>query len=162
KSVSPKMVQENGLGNQTVTYTFTVTNTSAASTDPVTIQSLSDNVLGALAGSGTCGVGTTLAPGASCTFTVTTTVPSQADGTTLTNTFTATGKDDENNSTSASASATVYYVGASITLSPAGTAVNPIDPGNGSSAHTFTANVTTTVPAGSGITVTNGNITITA
>ena len=33
-SASPASVSEGGVGNQSVTYTYVVTNTSSASTDP--------------------------------------------------------------------------------------------------------------------------------
>ena len=91
KTASATIVEGN-----TVTYSFTITNTSTASTDPVTINSISDNVLGnllpaALAANG--GSPIVLAPGASFSFTYTTlTVLNVA---TITNTVTVTGQDDE-------------------------------------------------------------------
>ena len=60
KSASPTSVAEPG---GTVTYTVTITNTSAA--DTVTITSLMDDVAGDLNGQGTCSVPQVLAPGAS-------------------------------------------------------------------------------------------------
>ena len=41
-------VEEGGVGNQSVTYTYTIKNTSSASTDPVTLSSVSDDKLGNL------------------------------------------------------------------------------------------------------------------
>src|SRR5262249_49499384 len=124
KSVNPTTISEGGVGNQTVTYTYRSTESSAATTDPVTIQSLSDSQLGGLTGSATCQVGTVLAKGASCSFTVTTTLATQNAGYVLSNTFTATGKDDENNSTSANASASVTYTDVLPSISVA-KSVNP-------------------------------------
>jgi hypothetical protein len=109
KTVSPTSVSEGGVGSQSVTYTFTVTNTSTASTDPVTITSLTDSVLGPLAGDADCHVGTVLAFGASCTFDVITTVPAKNAGATQDNTFTATANDDEGNPANDSDGASVSY-----------------------------------------------------
>src|SRR5436189_217474 len=40
KSADVSTISEGGVGNQTVVYTYTVKNTSPASTDPVTVTSL--------------------------------------------------------------------------------------------------------------------------
>ena len=86
----------------TATYSFVITNTSSVSTDPVTITSVSDDVLGdltsaALAANG--GNPIVLAPGASFSFSYTTAVLNA--GTTV-NVVTVSGHDDENTSATAS------------------------------------------------------------
>jgi hypothetical protein len=110
-STNVSSVPANGVGNQQVIYTYVVTNASVASTDPVTITSISDgsgNLLAAFeAANGGSG---TIAYGASVTFSVTETVPTQSAGTTYTNTINVIGQDDENDTTSASASSTISYV----------------------------------------------------
>src|SRR5207248_168335 len=63
-------------GGAPVTYTFIVTNTSVA-TDPVTLTAISDDKLGNLLSAAEAqhgGTAITLAPGASFTFTVSTTL----------------------------------------------------------------------------------------
>jgi hypothetical protein len=67
KTASPLSFTEPGAN---VTYTVTVTNNSV-STDPVTLQKISDDKFGTLAGDADCQVGTVLASGASCSFTFT-------------------------------------------------------------------------------------------
>jgi uncharacterized repeat protein (TIGR01451 family) len=62
-------------GGQDVTFTFTVTNTSAV---PLQILSLQDDVFGTLEGDADCRVGTILQPGASCEFEATFRVESDA------------------------------------------------------------------------------------
>ena len=66
-----------GTAGQVLVYSFTVSNTSAASTDPVTVTALSDTVLGNLLPAFTTANGgsATLAAGASRTFTVNYTAP---------------------------------------------------------------------------------------
>ena len=48
KQASVTSVEEGGVGNQSVTYTYTIKNTNGSSTDPVTLSSLSDDKLGNL------------------------------------------------------------------------------------------------------------------
>src|SRR5206468_1248561 len=43
KSASTTSISEGGAGNQAVTYTYVVTNTSVASTDPLTLTALVDD-----------------------------------------------------------------------------------------------------------------------
>ncbi|MBN1628967.1 MAG: cadherin repeat domain-containing protein, partial [Thermoleophilia bacterium] len=85
---------------QTATYTFAITNTSLASSDPVIVTSVVDDVLGdltATAQAAWISQGHTgdivLAPGATFTFTYTT---GPLGVGTVTNTVTVTGHDDEN------------------------------------------------------------------
>ena len=66
KTANPTAIPETG-GN--VTFTFTVKNTS--SEESVTIKSLSDSVYGTLSGDADCKVGTVLASGATCDFSIT-------------------------------------------------------------------------------------------
>jgi hypothetical protein len=99
-----------------VTYSYTVRNTSAASTDPVTITSLSDDKTGDLLAAFYAANGNSyvLAPGASITFTSTYTTTTAG---TLKNTVTANGHDDENDTATANNSATVTVLAASPTIS---------------------------------------------
>lgn len=89
---------------ETVTFTVTVKNTSAA--DTVKINSLVDNVYGDLNGQGTCAVGAMLAPGESyiCAFSA---VITGDPGSDHFNQVTATGEDDDKNPVEASGSAKV-------------------------------------------------------
>ena len=68
-------VEEGGVGNQSVTYTYTIKNTSSASTDPVTLTSVSDEQARQLAAPMQSGDGQrrqrVSAPGATVTFTET-------------------------------------------------------------------------------------------
>ncbi len=70
-----------------VIYTFTVENEGSAD---LTIDSLTDDVFGTLAGDDDCAVGTVLAAGTSCSFTVTETL-SGTVGASHVNVFTASG-----------------------------------------------------------------------
>ena len=82
----------------TATYNFTITNTSSASTDPVTITSVIDNVLGNLTAAALAANGNNpivLNPGQNFAFSFMTT--SAQDAGTVVNTVTATGQDDEGN-----------------------------------------------------------------
>ncbi|HZM78927.1 MAG TPA: hypothetical protein VFC19_24630, partial [Candidatus Limnocylindrales bacterium] len=111
KAVAPGSINEGGVGNQNVTYTYTVKNTSLASTDPVTVTSLVDDKAGDLLAAfmAANGGSAVLASGASVFFTVNQHLPVQnADGS-YTNIVTVTGHDDENDTTSDSATATVQY-----------------------------------------------------
>ena len=104
KTVDPGSVPETSGGD--VTYTYTVTNDSD---EAVTITSLSDDVLGTLAGDLDCQVGTVLGAGASCTFDVTTTIDPGDFGDSVDNIFTAHASDDENNDASDTEDATVTF-----------------------------------------------------
>src|SRR5205814_717207 len=97
-------VREGGARNQSVTYTYVVTNDSKASTDPLTVSSVLDSKLGEL-----LTAPLTLAPGASATLTKTVTLAAQDANTDLTNTVTVTAADDEGDAATASASATVSF-----------------------------------------------------
>jgi hypothetical protein len=102
KTVNPIDVLEPGAE---VNFTVEVKNNSV-STDPVTIDSLTDNIHGNLNGQGNCSIPQTILPGDtySCTFMAPVTGNA---GDSETDTATATGHDDEGNSATASDSATV-------------------------------------------------------
>src|SRR2546423_1617627 len=76
KSVAPGSVQEGGVGSQSVTYSYTVSNTSAATTDHPTVSPLLDDNVGDLlaAFKAANGGSAVLAPGASVPYTATQTV----------------------------------------------------------------------------------------
>ena len=143
KSAPPTIVEGNA-----VTYTFTITNTSPASTDPVTVTSVVDNVLGDLTSAanaawisqGQSGA-ILLAPGQVFTFTFTQGTP--LDSGTIINTVTVTGRDDENTPTAASDSHTLTVANASPTLAVDKTAADILE---GTSA-TYTFTITNTSPA---------------
>jgi uncharacterized repeat protein (TIGR01451 family) len=101
KTADPTEISEPG---GEVTYTYTVTNTSAD--ESVTIDSLEDDVLGPLAGDADCQVGTVLAAGAGCSFTATANVAGTG-GDSVTNVFTAVVSDDNNNTDDDTDDATV-------------------------------------------------------
>lgn len=63
-----------GEVGETVTYTFTVTNTSSADSPSLVLDSVTDTVLGSLMANATGAGCTTLAPGGTCTFTQTYTI----------------------------------------------------------------------------------------
>src|SRR5436853_575871 len=90
KNTSVSSVTEGGVGSQSVTYTYTVTNTSAATTDSVTLICVLDDGLRARP---PLFPYTTLFR--SYSFSVTTTAHNQNAGTSFTNTVTATAHDDE-------------------------------------------------------------------
>jgi uncharacterized repeat protein (TIGR01451 family) len=100
KTVDPENVPPSG---GTVTFTTVLTNTGM---EPVTLQTLVDDVYGDLDGKGDCSLPHLLAPelAYSCAFTGTV---SGEDGTIHTNTITATVFDDEDNFVYVSASAKV-------------------------------------------------------
>ena len=91
KTAGPTAVPETG-GN--VLFTFVVKNTS--SEEPVTITSLSDSVYGTLTGDDDCKVGTVLAAGAGCEFTLTKWVEGDYSGPDHVNVFTAHAVDNDN------------------------------------------------------------------
>ncbi|OZG72944.1 hypothetical protein BTA51_13365 [Hahella sp. CCB-MM4] len=101
KTASPVQIYEPG-GN--VTYTYTITNTSLV--DTVTINVLTDNILGDLNGQGTCSVPQVIAPSGSYTCTVTTFVSGNGN-TSVTNVVNSSGVDDDNEPVSAMSDATV-------------------------------------------------------
>src|SRR5207249_8902 len=96
-----------GTAAQVLTYSFTVTNTSPASTDPVTVTSLTDTVLGNLLATfkAANGGSATLAYGASVTFTVNYTAPVANAGVVIANTVSVSASDDDAGSSAATASA---------------------------------------------------------
>src|SRR5947199_87 len=95
-----------GTAGQVLTYTFVVTNTSTATTDPVTVTSLTDTVLGDLLPAFITANGSaTLAYGASRSFTVTYTAPVANAGVVIANTVSVSAKDDDTGSSAATASA---------------------------------------------------------
>ncbi|MGR8940829.1 MAG: hypothetical protein ACU83P_04485, partial [Gammaproteobacteria bacterium] len=93
KTANPTTVPETGAD---VVYTYQVFNNSI---EAVTIDSLTDDIYGTLAGDSDCQVGTVLAPGASCEFPLTKLVSGHES--TVTNTFTAEASDDDGNSDTA-------------------------------------------------------------
>jgi hypothetical protein len=102
KTANPTSVPETG-GN--VTFTFVVTNDGA---EAATITNLTDDVFGDLDGDDDCKVGTVLAAGTYCEFSITRTLVGDAPGSHI-NTFTAEASDDDGNSDSASDDATVTF-----------------------------------------------------
>src|SRR5207249_578163 len=125
-------------GGASTTYTFTITNNSVV-TDPVTVTSISDTVLGNLLGAAETANGgpIVLASGGSFTFTYTTTL-TQNVGDSVTNVVTVHAKDDENTDTSASDDHTVTFgnLAPSPTLRTSDLA--SVDEGGASTTYTFT------------------------
>jgi len=103
KVANPTVVPETG-GN--VTFTFRVENTS--SEEPVTILSLSDTVY-TLSGDADCMVGTVLAAGASCEFSITEWVEGDYSGLDHRNVFTGKAKDNDNTEATDTDDATVDF-----------------------------------------------------
>ena len=103
KTANPTQVLEPG-GN--ATFTVVVRNDSLASTDPVTITSLTDDIYGNLNGRGTCSVPRTIPAGGSYTCSFVGFVGGNSGGS-QTDIVTASGTDDEGNPVNASDSATV-------------------------------------------------------
>ena len=126
KTASPTSFLEPGAN---VTYTVTVTNNSV-STDPVTIQTISDDQFGSLAGVSDCQVGTTLASGASCSFTFTRFV-SGAPGYTHTNVVTVNVIDNDGSTASGNddASVTVTNSPSAITVLKTASSTSLPEPG---------------------------------
>ncbi|WP_225752563.1 DUF11 domain-containing protein [Actinotalea sp. Marseille-Q4924] len=104
KTADPTSVPETG-GN--VTFTFVVTNTS--SEEPVTITALSDSIYGPLSGDADCTVGTVLAAGASCEFTLTQWVEGDYSGPDHVDVFTAVAVDNDNTTATDTDDETVTY-----------------------------------------------------
>ncbi len=103
-------VPEGGVGNQTVKYTYKVTNTSTAGNEAVTVSAISDKSGSLLSAFETANGGSaTIAVGASVTFSVPEPVPTQNAGTTYTNMLSVSGSDNMGNGASASASASIGY-----------------------------------------------------
>jgi uncharacterized repeat protein (TIGR01451 family) len=112
KTADPTTLLEPG---GSVTYTVVVANDSLASSDPVTIDTLTDErpspggSVFDLNGQGSCSVPQTIQPGGSYTCMFTDTVTGNA-GDSLTDKVTASGTDDEGNPVSKSDSATVLVL----------------------------------------------------
>ena len=142
KTADPIEVNEPG-GN--VSFNVLVTNNSVSS-DPVTINTLVDNIHGNLNGQGTCSVPQVIAGNGgtySCSFTD---VVAGNAGDIETDTVTASGADDEGNPVSASDSATVTVLNVPSAIELLKTA-NPIslaEPG-GNVTYTFTVTNISTV-----------------
>src|SRR5262249_13565801 len=133
KTANVSSVSEGGAGNQSVIYAYTVTNTSPASTDPVTISSVNDSVLGELL---TAPI--TLAPGASITLYKPFTMPVQNAGTSHTNVVTVKGTDDESDVATASDSYTINYTNVAPSIKVDKTGPASINEGGASATYTFT------------------------
>jgi uncharacterized repeat protein (TIGR01451 family) len=144
KSVSPASRPAPG-GD--FTYTVTVTN---ASTTPLTLTALTDDVHGNLAGVGTCAVGGSIAPSGSfsCTFTRPFT---GAAGASQTDTVTAQAQDAAGTTVTATASATVRITEAQTAISVAHTIDPASRPEDGG---TFTHTVTVTNTGGDPVRIT--------
>jgi hypothetical protein len=102
KLAAPTSVPETG-GN--VTFTFTVTNEGD---EAGTITTLSDDRFGALAGDADCQVGTVLAAGDDCSFTLVVNL-AQDEGTSHTNVVTVVLSDDDDNTDSDTDDAVVTF-----------------------------------------------------
>ena len=106
-----------------VTFTFKVTNTS--SEESVTILSLVDDVYGTLVGQvGVCEVGTVLAAGASCEFSITREVEGNYSGPDHVNVFTAVAEDNDGTDATDNDDATVDFTDVAPTIDVTKTA-NP-------------------------------------
>jgi uncharacterized repeat protein (TIGR01451 family) len=91
-----KVADDNAIPEtgQNVTFTYTVKNTSSESVD---ITYLNDSIFGTIDGNDTCKVETTLAPNASCSFTLTKFISGDAGSANHENVFVARAQDDETN-----------------------------------------------------------------
>ncbi|MEK6736555.1 MAG: hypothetical protein AABY47_08295, partial [Pseudomonadota bacterium] len=130
KTVAPGTVQEGGVDGQTVTYTYVLTNTSAASTDPLTIISLSDNQAGDILEDGIfvggdANVNGLLDQGESWTYTIDELVAVGNVGDTHSNTATVNATDDEFTAATDTDTATVTYTD----VDPAITVAKTVAPG---------------------------------
>ena len=103
KTADPTAVPETG-GD--VTFTFEVENTSEES---VEITELSEDVYGPLTGDADCAVGTVLAAGASCEFSITREVSGDHSGPDHVNVFTAKAEDNDGTEAEDSDDATVDF-----------------------------------------------------
>ncbi|MBK9159477.1 MAG: hypothetical protein WAV45_11980 [Propionibacteriaceae bacterium] len=90
----------------TVSYSYQVKNPNPVA---VTVTALSDTVIGTLAGSSTCQVGTVIPASGSCNFAATKAFAPAAPGTVVTNTFTATAKTIATASAPGTGTATLIY-----------------------------------------------------
>ena len=147
KVPSVPSVPEGGVPSQSVTYTFVVTNTSIATTDPITLTSLSDTYAGNLLPAFILANGSaTLAFGGSATFSVTVVVPNQNAFTFHNNTVSVVAEDDDAGGPAATASAT-----ATITYSDVAPIIDVVKNGpltaNVGSMVTYTYVVTNNSPA---------------
>jgi LPXTG-motif cell wall-anchored protein len=111
KTANPTAVPETG-GD--VVFTFTVKNTS--SKESVTVTSLEDSVYGTLAGDEDCEVGTVLAAGAECSFSITERVEGDYSGPDHVNVFTAKAEDNDGTEAEDSDDATVDFTDVAPTL----------------------------------------------
>ncbi|WP_158678262.1 DUF7507 domain-containing protein [Pseudoalteromonas sp. T1lg23B] len=144
KTASPTQLPEPG---GLVSFTMVIDNTSAASSDPITITSLIDNIHGDLNGQGDCSVPQVINVGAqySCTFSAQ--VNGNA-GDSETDTITATGTDDEGNAVSASDSATVVILNTPSSIEVIKTASpSSFDEPGANVTYTYTINNTSSVDA---------------
>ena len=125
KTANPTSLPEPG---GPVTFTVVVRNTSTV--DSVTIDTLTDDIHGDLAGQGTCAVPKVIVAGGSSSCTFTATVTGNA-GSSETDTVTASGTDDDRNPVSASGSATVTItdVPSSMTITKTASRTSLPEPG---------------------------------
>src|SRR5436305_1293963 len=95
-----------GTAGQVLTYSFTVSNTSTATTDPVTVTSLSDSVLGDLLAAFKAANGGSAVIGynGSVTFSVNYTAPVANAGVVIANTVSVSASDDDTGSSAATRS----------------------------------------------------------
>lgn len=136
KTANTVSVPETG-GN--VTFTFRVSNTSTQAT--VTITRLEDSVYGTLSGDADCMVGTTLAAGASCEFSMIERVVGDYGGPNHFNTFTVYAQEGSQSEISHSDSASVSFTSVAPTISVTKSASPGAVPETGSDV-TFTYVVT--------------------
>ena len=136
KTPSVTEVPETGAN---VTFTFVVKNTSTK--ESVTITSLTDSIYGTLNGDDDCKVGTVLAAGSSCEFSITKWIEGDASGNDHYNVFTGKAKDNDNTEATDDDDATVEFTDVAPTIEvtkTASTLILPVPGGN----VTFTVVVT--------------------
>jgi len=154
KTATPTLLTAPG---DTVTFTVLITNTSPASTDPVTLTNLVDSIYGNLLTTPLCGTAPiTVASGGThaCTFTQMVTGP---DGFVETNIITGTVMDDEDNETSDSDDATVRIEDVftpTLEVLKVATPITLTEPGGVFSFNVFVTN-TSPITSGDPITITN-------
>src|SRR5205809_107325 len=124
KSVSPGSVLE-GTSGQNVTYSYVVTNTSAASTDPLSVVLSDSDGTPTFVGGDSNNDGL-LQQDETWSYTLTVAAPVGNVGDSHVNTATATGTDDEGNTASAQDTATVTYTN----VNPAIQVVKSVSPGS--------------------------------